>query len=201
MNGISDLALDAAGSVWAYLVVALCAAFDAIIPMVPSESVVVALAAVSVDTGAPNLVLLALAAGLGAFVGDNTTFQIGRRVGLERFGWMRTRRMQKAWTMARRELDRRAAVLILTARYIPVGRAAVNLTAGATGYPTRRFVVLSAIAATSWAAYSVAVGVLAGSWVKAHPLYGALVAVVVAVCLGLVVDRVLSAWRRRVLAD
>lgn len=197
VNIANDFALNLAESSWVHLVVLLFSALDAVIPMVPSESVVVALAAISQTSGAPNLVLLGLAAGFGALLGDNLTFQLGRLIGLDRFAWMRRPRMVRAVDAARRELDHRSALLILTARYVPVGRVAVNLTAGATGFGFRRFFPLSVIAATTWASYAVVVGVLAGTWVKENPLYGAAVAVTFAVVIGLAVDRLLAWWRGR----
>jgi membrane protein DedA with SNARE-associated domain len=87
-------------------------------------------------------------------------------------------------------------VLVITGRYIPVGRIAVNLTAGATGFPYRRFVPLSIVAGVSWALYSVGVGVLAGAWFRETPLLGAAVAVVVAIAMGLVIDRITVARAR-----
>jgi membrane-associated protein len=197
LQGANDFAVHLADSGWVYWVVFAFAAFDALVPVVPSESVVVALAAISQSTGEPHLAFLALAAGLGAFVGDNTTFRLGRLIGIERFGWMRRPRMVAAFATARHELDHRAALLILTARYVPVGRVAVNLTAGATGFGYRRFVPLAALAALTWSGYSVLIGVVAGQWAADHPLYGAAVAVTIAVALGLGIDRGLARWRRR----
>ncbi len=197
LQGANDFAVHLAGSGWVYWVVFAFAAFDALVPVVPSESVVVALAAISQSSGEPELALLAVAAGAGAFIGDNTTFRLGRLIGIERFGWMRRPRMVAAFAVARHELDHRAALLILTARYVPVGRVAVNLTAGATGFDYRRFIPLAVLAAATWAGYSVLIGVLAGQWAADHPLYGAAVAVTIAVALGLGIDRALSRWRRR----
>ncbi len=197
IGSANDLAVNSADSPWVFLVVLGFSAFDALIPVVPSESIVVALTAISQSTGSPNLLLLALSAGLGAFIGDNVTFRLGRLVGLHRFRWMRRPRIVAAFDRARHELDERAAVLILTARYIPVGRVAVNLTAGATDFPYRRFLPLSAVAAVTWAGYAVLIGALAGQWLKGHPLYGAAIAVVIAVILGLSLDRGLAWWRRR----
>lgn len=96
-------------------------------------------------------------------------------------------------------LDRRGAVVILSARYVPLGRVAVNLTAGATGFPPRRFVGLAAVAATTWAAWSVGVGALAGHWLEGNPLLGSVLGVVAALLLGLGIDRVArraSGWGR-----
>lgn len=197
LNGMNEFAVGLSHSWWVCAVVLGFAAFDALIPMVPSESVVVALAAIGSTTGSPNLWLLALAAGTGAWIGDNTTFRLGALIGLDRYAWMRRPRLQRAFAATRTELDRRAALLVLTARYVPVGRVAVNLTAGASGFPRRRFLPLSAVAAGIWAAYNVLVGLVAGQWVEDNPMLGAAVAVSAAVVVGLLLDRGLQKWRAR----
>ena len=82
---------------------------------------------------------------------------------------------------------------------MPLGRVAVNLTAGATGFPPRRFVGLAALAAATWAAWSVGVGALAGHWLEGNPLLGSAAGIVVALALGLAVDRVarrFTGWGR-----
>ena len=81
-------------------------------------------------------------------------------------------------------------MLILTARYIPVGRVAVNVTAGATGLRHPRFAGLSALAGVSWAVYSVAIGLFAGSWLSGNPLLAALLGIVIALTIGIVIDRI-----------
>lgn len=200
LEQINDFAVDLGGSPWVYLAVLAFAAIDAFFPPLPSESIVVALAAIGASTGEPELVVLALAAGAGAFLGDNVTFRVGRSIGVERFSLDRRPRLARAVDRAERELDRRAAILILTARYIPVGRTAVNLTAGATGFRYRRFLPLSLLGASSWAAYSVLIGVVAGTWVKENPLLGAAVAVVVAAGVGFLVDQLLQRKHRKEMA-
>ena len=197
LEQINDYAIDLGGSPWVYVAVLAFAAIDAFFPPLPSESVVVALAAIGASTGDPDLVLLGLAAGAGAFLGDNFTYRVGRAIGVERFALEKRPRLASAVERAERELDRRAAILILTARYIPVGRTAVNLTAGATGFPYRRFLPLSLLGASSWAAYSVLIGVVAGTWVKENPLLGAAVAVVIAAAVGFLIDQVLQRKHRR----
>ncbi|MDF1704642.1 MAG: DedA family protein [Aeromicrobium sp.] len=201
LEQINDFAIDLGGSEWVFVVVLAFAAIDAFFPPIPSESVVVALAAIGASTGEPNLVLLAVSAGLGAFVGDNIAFRIGRVVGVERFDTERRPRLRRAVDRAGYELDPRAALLILTARYVPVGRVAVNMTAGATDFPYRRFLPLCILGAASWSAYSVLIGVVAGTWVKEHPLLGAAVAVVLAAGVGFVIDQLLQRKRRRDLAE
>ncbi|RJT80987.1 DedA family protein [Arthrobacter cheniae] len=190
-NGISDVVLAAAEQPWVYLLVLACCVLDGFFPPVPSESVVVGLASLVITQGVPNPWLLILVAALGAFLGDNIAFRLGRGIGTTRFRWMRRPRMQRSFTWAGRELARRAASLILVARFIPIGRVAVNLTAGATGYSQRRFVALTALSGTVWAGYSVGIGAVAGTWFQHNHLLGVAVAIAVAVVIGVGVDRVI----------
>ena len=87
--------------------------------------------------------------------------------------------------------------MILVARFVPVARVAVNLTAGASRHPARRFVSASALSAALWGIYSVAIGALAGAWMRDHPLLALVAAMVVAGLLGLALDRAAGALRGR----
>ncbi len=193
---ISDLILQAVASPWLYAAMFAVALIDGFFPPVPSETVLVAAAAVAASTGRPDLLLLGAVAAAGAAAGDNIAFAIGRRTGTTRFAWMRRPRVAGAFAWAGSALERRGAGLILGARFIPVGRVAVNLSAGALRYPWRRFAALAVCAGACWAAYSIAIGLLAGAWLKDQPLLSAGLGIVVALALGLVIDRVIV-WRAR----
>ncbi|HET6967340.1 MAG TPA: VTT domain-containing protein [Ornithinibacter sp.] len=188
-----------AAAPWVLLLVLLVSAGDALVPPVPSDPVVVALAAVSVAGDGPNLLLLGASAALGAFVGDTTAYLAGRRFGRARLSSTPRPALRRALGRAQRTLEHRGGLVILVARYVPVGRVAVNLTAGATAYPRRRFLGFATLAALSWSAWSVAVGALAGRWMADNPLVGAAAGVTVALLLGLAADvvarRVLG-WAR-----
>ncbi|NAZ87922.1 DedA family protein [Kineococcus indalonis] len=188
---VDELVALHAGAWWVLPALTALAALDAFVPPLPSESIVIALAAVSADTGSPHPVLLAACAMLGAFTGDNLTYALGRHSPLR--AWIaRHPRLERTFTRAAHQLERRGAFAILAARYVPVGRVAVNLTAGAARFPRRRFVGLSALAALTWATYSTLIGTLAGRWVGSTPLVGAAVGIVVALALGFAVDTVLQ---------
>ncbi|HEY9423553.1 MAG TPA: DedA family protein [Microterricola sp.] len=197
MDQLTDLLLATVSSPFVYVVVFAIVMIDGFFPPVPSESIVVIAAAVGVSTGAPNPIAIVILAAIGAAVGDNIAYWLGRTVGTTRFRWMRHPRSVAALDWASRGLSRSAASMLLVARYIPVGRIAVNMTAGATGFSHRRFWPLTVLAGTCWAVYSVLIGVLAGHWVKEQPLLGAAVGVVIALALGLVIDRVTTAIARR----
>ncbi|WP_036319137.1 DedA family protein [Microbacterium indicum] len=189
--------LALAASPWIYLIALASTALDAFFPPLPSETLVVALAAIGAASGTPNIWLLGLAMAVGAFIGDNLTYVIGRAVGTDRYRWMRGARFQRAVGWASGVLERRGGVMILVSRYIPIGRIAVNLSAGATGFPRRKFVIMSGLAAVAWAAYSVAIGALAGQWFHSNPILGAVFGVLIATAMGLAIDRISSKLRRR----
>lgn len=193
---LTDVVTDLAASPWVYLIVFAVCVIDGFFPPVPSETVVVAAATISVATGAPNLALLIVVAAAGAIAGDNIAYQIGRAVGTTRFGWMRRPRVAAAIEWARLGLERRGALLIFAARYIPVGRIAVNMTAGATRYPLRRFLPLSIAAGVTWAAYSTLFGLVAGQWLHEQPILAVVLAIVLAALVGAIVDALI----RRALA-
>jgi len=194
---INELILQAATSPWLYAVMLAVAVIDGFFPPVPSETLLVAAVAVSISTGGANLPLICAAAAIGAILGDNIAYAIGRTVGVRRFAWMRRPRVAAAIARAQSALDLGGAPLIIGARYIPVGRVAVNMSAGALGYPRRRFVLLTVVAGVTWALYSAAIGLLAGHWLAGQPLLSAVLGVAVALALGVVIDRVSSAVRRR----
>lgn len=194
MDALNDLILQAAASPWLLLVMFAVAALDALFPPVPSETVLVSSAAVALSSGhALDLVPLCLAATAGAVLGDSIAYLAGRKVGTERFGWMRAPRVARALDGARRGLDRRGSLFVLTARFIPVGRVAVNVAAGALRYPGRRFVLLTIAAGSLWSVYSAGIGALAGHWLRDQPILGAVLGTVLAVGIGLLIDRITAA--------
>ena len=80
----------------------------------------------------------------------------------------------------------------MTARYIPVGRTAVTLVAGAVRYPFRSFLVRDVIATGMWVATSAVIGTVAGAWFHGHALVGMAVGLVVAFVVAFVVERLVT---------
>ena len=195
MQAINDFILAAAGQPWVLILVFACCVIDGFFPPIPSESVVVGLAAVAAGAGVPNVALLAATAAAGAFLGDNIAYLLGRNTGTRRWAWMRGNRMQRAFRWAGAELRKRPASLILVARFVPIGRVAVNLTAGATGFPRPRFVALTVLSAVLWAAYSVAIGLFFGQWFAENHLLAVVAAVICAIGLGVLLDVVIGKLR------
>lgn len=192
--------VDLAASPWLLAVLYLLVVADAFLVLLPSETAVVALAALSASSGGPVPVVVIAVAAAGAVTGDLVCYLIGHRIGLDRWAWQRRGRVARAIERARSAIVTRPAVLLFTARYLPFARIAVNLTAGAGGLPVRRFLPLTAGAGVCWALYNVAVGSVAGAILADQPLLALAVSVVVAVILGLAVDaaiRTVSRYRAR----
>lgn len=179
-------------SVWIYVAIYAVSVIDAFFPVVPSESTVIAAATASVATGRPILFLVWIFAALGAWCGDQTGRFIGTKIDVRTWKFFRKPKVRKALLWAEHGLEKRGASLIIAARFIPLGRIAVNLTAGALGYPARRFRVITAIAAAIWASWGVALGTVAGSIFGDNILVAIVVGVVGGIVLGYLVDIVLS---------
>ena len=54
---------------------------------------------------------------------------------------------------------------------------------------------LTALSAVAWGSYSVGIGALAGAWFEDHHLLGVMVAIGIAVLIGIVVDRIITLVR------
>ena len=182
---------------WAYLIVALLAYFDALVPVVPSETSVIT-AGVVASAGELNLPLIVGAAASGAFLGDNTAYFIGRRFGArinERFFSGEKARKRTEW--AQQQVSERGGELIAIARFIPGGRTVVTLSAGTLGYPWRRFVLFDAAAALGWALYASLLGYFGGHAFEAAPWKGLLLALGIAFAVAGAVEVIRWYLKRR----
>lgn len=187
---LEEFILHAAAQWWVLPVTGLLCLLDGLVPAFPSESVLVALAAIVQDGEPFALTALWAVGALGAFCGDNLAYLAGRTVGTDRWRWMRSKAVAGAMDMARRNLDRRGAFLLFTARFVPGGRVAVNLTAGATRYSYLRFVLLDAFACMAWSAYSILIARMTTGWLES-PLAKIAVSLVGAFVVGLIMDRLI----------
>lgn len=158
-------------SAWLYPAVFLLTTLDAVVPLIPSEAVVLAAGVFAAAANGPDLPLVIAAAAAGVFVGDHLAYAMGRTVLGSRLV-MRSGRLRKAAAVAHRQLDRRGAPLIVTSRFVPGGRFTMNLVSGMARFPLRRFSPAAAVAAIGWAVYTVALGVLGGTAFAANPLLG-----------------------------
>jgi membrane protein DedA with SNARE-associated domain len=186
------------GAWWSYFVIFGAAAVDAFFPLVPSETVVIIGGNLSAS-GDLNLALVILAAAAGAVVGDNVSFGIGSLVGERTVKkWFSGEKSQQRLEWAERMLDQRGAYIIVIARFIPGGRTAVTFSAGyIPTFPWRRFIVYDVVAGCIWASYAALLGYFGGKTFENHPFVGLLIALGVALSLGLLVEFVRHRRQRR----
>jgi len=190
-SSIEDVVIAAMESAWIYVWVYVLTTVDGILPVVPSESVVIAASAAWKSSGTPWLPLIWLTAAAGAWCGDQIAYQVGTKIHLRSFRLFRSTRGQHTLDWADHALHNRGAAIIIAARFIPFGRVAVNLTAGSLAFPRRTFMIFDAIAAVIWASYAVAIGVWAAALID-NLLLSILVGVVGGVALGWLIDRILA---------
>lgn len=189
---VEELLTEIAHSPWALPLLFALVLGDAFLVVIPGEAAVTALGALAVSEGRPALAAIVLVAAAAALAGDGACYLVGRTIGLQRWRWMRAPRSQAAFACARLRLERRAALVLFTARFIPFARLAVNLTAGATRLPAPRYLAVAALAALAWALYEALVGAVVATLVPGGPVAAVVVSVAVAVGLGLAVDAVLA---------
>jgi membrane-associated protein len=161
-----------AGSPISYAIAFLLPAFDAVIPVLPAETAIVALGVATAGTD-PRLALLIACAAAGAFAGDNVCYVLGRRFGPtveRRFFSTEKGARRRAW--AERSLQRFGTQIIVVCRFIPGGRTAVTLCCGLVGYSRRRFLAATAVAGSIWALYSFFLGRIGGKAFEHQPLIG-----------------------------
>jgi membrane-associated protein len=176
-----------------YLIVFVACATDVLFPLIPSETIVITASVLAAQGGLFIWLIVPLVA-LGAFLGDNACYWLGRRIGdpiAERL--FKGEKGQARLQWAEEALCRRGAILIGVGRFIPGGRTATTFAAGTLEMPYRQFVAADAFAAALWAVYISMLGYLGGETFKKNlwlPLAASL-ACALAVGLGFEI------WRRR----
>ncbi|WP_295775158.1 DedA family protein [uncultured Microbacterium sp.] len=197
-EGVTDAWLQAlAQSPWALPAMAALVVGDAFLVVIPGEAAVTTLGALAVAEGSPPLAAVIVVAAAAALTGDLGCYLVGRTAGLERWRWMRGPRVAAALGGARTALHRRGATLMFTARFIPFARLAVNLVAGASRMPMRRYLLLAAPAASAWALYQALLGAAVAALIPGGTVAAVIASVVVAIALGAAADAIVARAQRR----
>ena len=183
--------IAAADSLWIYFWLFAMSLIDGIFPVVPSETIVITTSALWKQTGSPLLPLIWFAAAAGAWCGDQLAYFVGSKIHIRNLRMFRGPKGQRTLDWAEHALVHRGAAFIIAARFIPFGRVAVNLTAGALAFNRRRFMIIDAIAVSIWATYGVVIGVTAAG-IFDNLLVSIFVGVAGGVALGWLVDRILA---------
>ena len=195
MIQLSHLAINSPVS---YLIALLLPLLDVIIPVLPSETAIITLGVATAGSTDPRIAILVALAALGAFLGDNLAYLIGRRLGpfIDRRAFSGEKgARRKAWAV--QALDNYGARLIIVCRFIPGARTAVTLVCGLVGFRHRTFVIATAFAGVIWACYAFFIGRLGGHAFESRPWAGLLLAFGVALAITGLIEliRRLQPWR------
>ncbi|MFW0873097.1 DedA family protein [Rhodococcoides corynebacterioides] len=179
--------LDAAEALvlspWLYVILVVVSFLDSFLPAIPSEPFLV-VAGVAAANGDANVTLVIVATAVGAFGGDLVPYFVGRALAapvLRRLPPGTRRRRSLDWIGA--QLAERPGLILVTSRYVPVGRYFVTLSAGISSLPWRTFGPYTAIAVVTWSIYIVMAGYLGGQALQDNMILAVLVGLTVALAV------------------
>jgi membrane-associated protein len=177
------------GAWWSYPVIFSVAMLDAFLPLVPSETVAIT-GGVLAGSGDLSLPLVILCAVGGAIVGDNISYGLGTWLGEHTVKRLfKSAKSRTAFEWAEHQLEMRGTYLVVIARFIPLGRTAVTLSAGYVhSFPWRRFIVADVVAGGIWGTYTVLLGYIGGKSFEDHPTLALLVAFVAAISVTVTIE-------------
>jgi membrane-associated protein len=162
MEAARQLLGVAMASHWLLLILFAAAAIDAVFPVVPSEGLVVT-AGMAAAAGHQNLLLVIVLAMLGSVIGESACYFMGRGSGPALHRWMkRQERRQAVYDKVSAALHARGGLILMTVRYIPGARMIATLTAGATRYSFRKFIIFTFAGVTVAYTYVALLGYLGG---------------------------------------
>ena len=184
------------GSSLGYPVVFGGVLLGSVLPVVPTGAVVGAGAALATSTGRLDLALVLVLSTLGAWIGDVLTFAVCRLGGPAAVRWVARGQHADRIEEVRDQFRRHGWLIVVIGRLLPAGRIPVLLAAGALAYPWRRLLPASLLAATLWAAAYALIGIASGG-VFDNPLIATLVATLLVLVVGGVLNLVQSRRRRQ----
>ncbi len=202
MDFALDLIHQTLTSPWLYLLIAVVAALDSLVPIVPSETVVITAAAYAV-TGSPAAVGIIAAATVGALLGDLAAHLVGRGGSRATDRWVRSARLRRLLASTAEMFAVRGGAMLVAGRFIPGGRTATTIASGMLRYPLPRFLAADVLGALAWAAYSTGIGLLGGAVFADQPLWGVVLGVGIALTLTTLAEAVrrLRVKRRTAVAE
>lgn len=185
-----DWLKDFSSSPWFYVIIFVVAVVDSVLPIVPSETLVI-IGGVSAGLGNLWIPLVIVVAAAGAFIGDNMSYLIGR----EASDWVmrrqtRTEKGTRRMASIVEQVHERGGLLLITARFIPGGRTALTLSCGVTKQPRRWFVGWAAVAAVIWGNYAALLGFIGGKSFEDNHTLAFVIAFVSAFSITLVIELV-----------
>lgn len=162
LTDASDWLADFSANWYFLAIIVGVAFFDSVVPIVPSETMVI-IGGVAAGRGDHWLLAVIAVGAIGAFLGDNTAYLLGGRLS----GFIQRRastrpRLQRQLVWADQQIKVRGGLLLITARFVPGGRTALTVTSGVTGQPRGWFMGWVTLAVIIWATYAALLGYIGG---------------------------------------
>lgn len=164
--GVAEQTPVALSYLWIFLLIA----GDAVIPILPGETVLNAASTSASAGGELLLPLIIIAGALGAIVGDSTLFALARRNRRRVQPQLEKARSNERVVSALDYLGENRKVLLVFARYVPGLRFVVNATFGLSDLPYLKFLPWSALGAILWSSYTCLLAYWVGSTIEDYPL-------------------------------
>jgi membrane protein DedA with SNARE-associated domain len=197
ITDMSDWLDRISGHEWFLLVIFAIAFLDSVIPVVPSETCVI-IGGVAASQGTQSIYAVIAAGAIGAFLGDNTAYLIGRWAS----GWFHRRAERNpkfahklAW--AQMQILQRGGLLLITARFIPGGRTILTLSCGITRQNRWWFIRWVAIATIIWATYAAMLGRIGGAAFENNHTKAFLLAFGLAIGINIVIEIIRHQRKKR----
>ena len=161
--------LDDISAAFAYLVIFACVFGDAVIPLLPGETVVNA-ASVMAAQGELEIVPVMIAASAGAVLGDSALYWIARLASHRLAPQVERLEQDSRVQRVQQILGDRAPLFLVLGRYVPGVRFFVNASMGLQAFPYRRFLLWSAIGGIIWGVYTALLAYWVGNKLSDYPI-------------------------------
>jgi membrane protein DedA with SNARE-associated domain len=157
----------------------------AAVPFAPTEALLIGASALAASGDVPLPAVLAVGA-LGCATSDVINYAIGRFFGPAMLAKLRKKRARNSvmdWVSD--QLSTRPILILVAARFLPMGGIFAAVLCGATSFPLRRYLPISMLGSTAWTLYAATLGYV-GTTLTSEPLAGMAIGLAAAAGLGAV---------------
>lgn len=172
----------------------------ALVPLVPTEPVLLAVGVLAASGKVPLAGVITVAA-VACSISDHLLYAFGRVAGvraLNRFG--RRASVAAATDWLSRHITRWGALVLVVGRWLPAGGTIGAVLTGTLRWRLIRFTPASVVGSTLWSSYVALVGYFGGE-ITGEPLAGIIISLALATLLALVISFALQrAHRNRIAA-
>lgn len=172
-----------------YPLLSLLITIDALCPLVPSETVLNLAGAFSGSQGVPDVRWIMAAAAIGGIIGDNLCFMLGGRLIRVVNQLDPESRAGKTIEWVRSNMNKRAGVTIIVARFLPWARWVATIVLGSVRYNWFLFFLYDTIGVLLWVTIGVGVGYIGGAIMSDFPLLAMIVGVILGSLVGLAIQK------------